>query len=269
MQSKEKKKPINFKAQPLISIITPLYNAAPFIAQTIASIQAQTYSNWELLIVDDNSNDDSVAIVKSLALNDNRIKVTEEKVNKGAANARNKATSLSNGTYIAFLDADDLWHPQKLEKQINFMLENECLVSFTSYVHIDEAGNETGKRINALPRLSYKKQHSNNYLGNLTGIYNCAVLGKIESPKIRKRQDWAVWLEAIKRSKKPAMGIKEDLAYYRVHQGNMSGNKWNLIKYNYAFYKDHLGYSNLKSSIYLLRFFWEYFVNRPKQIERY
>ncbi|GEQ84844.1 glycosyl transferase [Patiriisocius marinistellae] len=269
MLSKEKKKHTNTIAQPLISIITPLYNAAPFIAQTIASIQSQTYSNWELLIVDDNSTDASVTIVKTLAKNDARIKLTEEKINKGAAQARNKGTSLAQGTYIAFLDADDLWHSQKLEIQLYFMSKNNCNVSFTSYVHIDENGYEIGKRIKAINQLTYKKQHNNNYLGNLTGMYNCAVLGKIEAPTIRKRQDWAVWLEAIKRSAKPALGIQQDLAYYRVHNGNMSRDKLNLVKYNYAFYREYLGYSTIKSSLYLLRFFWEYFVNRPKHIEQY
>lgn len=269
MLSKEKKKHTNILEQPLISIITPLYNAASFIAQTIASIQQQTYANWELQIIDDHSTDRSVSIVEGLARGDARIKLSKETVNKGAAYARNKATAKAKGSFIAFLDADDLWHPQKLEKQLAFMHDNNCHVSFTSYVHIDEAGHEIGKRIKALRSLTYKKQHTNNYLGNLTGMYNGAVLGKIEAPNIRKRQDWALWLEAIKRSKKPALGIQEDLAFYRVHSGNMSGKKLHLVKYNYAFYRAHLGYSAPSSFLCLVRFFWEYFVLRPRRIERY
>ncbi|AWH73720.1 glycosyl transferase [Dokdonia sp. Dokd-P16] len=255
--------------EPLVSIITPLYNAARFIAQTIASVQAQTYQNWEQIIVDDCSTDDSVQIVKALAALDDRIKLITLSRNSGAAHSRNVATEAAQGKFIAFLDSDDLWHAEKLEKQIAFMQETGCDVSYTSYVHIDEGGKPLGKRIVALPELAYKKQHSNNYVGNLTGIYKTAAIGKISAPAVRKRQDWALWLEAIRKSKKPALGLQEDLAFYRVSEGSMSSNKLNLIKYNYQFYKTCLGYSHTLSALYLLRFFWEYFVMRPKWIQRY
>ena len=269
MPLEEKKKHTKPFEQPLVSIITPLYNAAPYISQTINAVLAQTYSNWEHIIVDDVSTDNSISIVETLFQKDPRIKLVKGTSNKGAAHCRNKATILAQGDFIAFLDADDLWHPTKLARQISFMQEHQCDVCYTSYTHIDRQGNSLKKRIKALPYISYQKQHSNNYIGNLTGIYNCKRLGKITAPNIRKRQDWAVWLEAIKKSGKPALGIQEELAYYRVHENNMSGNKLNLIKYNYAFYKEYLGYSKLKSFIYLLRFFWEYFVHRPKQFENY
>lgn len=263
------KKPTNTTEQPLVSIITPLYNAQDFIAQTIASIQGQTYQNWEQVIVDDLSTDRSSEIVKEIALKDTRIQLVTLSRNSGAAEARNKATELATGDYIAFLDADDCWHPEKLEKQISFMETHNCDVSYTSYVQVDEAGKLLGKRVKALPKLNYAKQHLNNYVGNLTGIYKAAQIGKIIAPNIRKRQDWAVWLEAIKRSQKPALGIQEDLAYYRVREGSISSNKMNLIQYNFQFYKAYLGYSWLKSAACLLRFFWEYFLVRTKRIERY
>ncbi|WP_339846194.1 glycosyltransferase family 2 protein [uncultured Dokdonia sp.] len=255
--------------EPLVSIITPLYNAAPFIAQTIASIQAQTYQNWEQIIVDDCSTDDSVQIVKALIALDNRIKLITLSRNSGAAHTRNIATEAAQGKFIAFLDSDDLWHREKLSKQIAFMQETSCDVSYTSYVHINENGKPLGKRIAALPELTYKKQHSNNYVGNLTGIYNTTSIGKISAPDVRKRQDWALWLDAIKKSGKPALGLKEDLAFYRVREGSMSSNKLNLVKYNYQFYKTCLGYSHIAATLYLVRFFWEYFVMRPKWIQRY
>lgn len=262
-------KPINIAKQPLVSIITPLYNAQDFITQTIASIQAQTYQNWEQIIVDDLSTDRSVDRVKALAAADPRIRLMTLTRNSGAAEARNKATAMATGDYIAFLDADDCWHPEKLEKQIAFMQANECDVSYTSYVQIDEKGKPLGKRIKALPKLTYGKQHLNNYVGNLTGIYNAAQIGKIIAPSIRKRQDWAVWLEAIKKSQKPALGIQEDLAYYRVREGSISANKMNLVTYNFQFYSTYLGYSWMKSAVCLLRFFWEYFLVRTKWIEKY
>ena len=264
----EKKKHIKTEQNPLISIITPLYNADNFIAETILSIQKQTYSNWEAFIVDDCSSDVSAEIADKLALTDARIQFVKNDANKGAASCRNQATALAKGDYIAFLDADDLWHPEKLEKQLRFMQVNNCDVSFTSYLKIDEDSHPTGKRVKALPSLTYKKQHTNNYIGNLTGIYNASTIGKIMAPNMRKRQDWAMWLEAIKRSGKPALGMQEDMAYYRLHSGSMSVNKFALVQYNFEFYRSHLGYSWLRSFFYLLRFFWEYFLVRPTQIER-
>lgn len=262
-----KKEPTNIR--PLVTIITPLFNAEKFIAQTLESVQNQSYGNWEHLLVDDASQDSSVEIVQNELAKDSRIQLIKLPENKGAAFCRNHATQLAQGKYIAFLDSDDLWHPEKLERQIEFMQANDCDVSYTSYLHIDEVGNPLNKRIKALPALSFQKQHRNNYIGNLTGMYRVSTVGKILAPAIRKRQDWAVWLEAIQKSGKPAMGIQEDLASYRVRDGSISSNKLNLVKYNFQFYRSYLGYSWLTSAGYLLRFFWEYFLVRPKQIERF
>lgn len=267
MPLEEKKKHINHSDQPLVSIITPLYNAAPFITKTIQSILAQTYDNWELLIVDDASTDNGPSIVLNTFGNEPRIKFFTNKTNNGAAHCRNQATIEATGDYIAFLDADDLWHREKLEKQLKFMQEHTCDVSLTNYLHINEVGNPLGKRVEALPILTYNKQHKNNYIGNLTGMYNAKRLGKISAPNIRKRQDWAVWLTAIDKSRKPAMGLQEDLAFYRVHKGSMSSNKLKLIGHNFAFYRKYLEYSWIKSAFCLLQFFWEYFLVRPKYIK--
>ncbi|MEZ4818091.1 MAG: glycosyltransferase family 2 protein [Flavobacteriaceae bacterium] len=266
MHYEEKKKPIKTIETPMVSIITPLYNASQFILQNCKSIQSQTYKNWEHIIVDDASTDKSVSIVENLAKTEPRIRLFKVEKNKGAAYCRNLATEKAKGGFIAFLDSDDLWHPEKIEKQITFMLKENQDVSFTNYLHIDEDGNSLGKRILAMPKLSYKKQLLNNYIGNLTGMYNAGKLGKITAPNIRKRQDWAVWLEAIKRSGKPAMGIHEDLAYYRVRKDSISANKVKLVKYNYLFYRS-LGFNIIESGWYLLRFFCEYFLVRPKYIQ--
>lgn len=262
-----KKRPIN--STPLVTIITPLFNAEEFIAQTLVSVKEQTYENWEHIVVDDASTDNSVSVVGEQVKKDGRIQLIALPENKGAAFCRNHATSLATGEFIAFLDSDDLWHPAKLEQQIAFMNEHNCDVSFTNYLHIDANGNTLGKRVRALPRLTYKKQHRNNYIGNLTGMYRTAKLGKILAPGIRKRQDWAVWLDAIKLSGQAALGLQEDLAYYRVRKGSISANKAGLVKYNFQFYRSYLGYSWLGSLGHLLRFFWEYFLIRPKQIERF
>ncbi|MEM7185541.1 MAG: glycosyltransferase family 2 protein [Bacteroidota bacterium] len=262
-----KKKPT--KSLPLVSVITPLYNAEAFIGDTLSSVRNQTYSNWEHIIVDDASTDGSVEIVRELAKTDPRIRLVTLPGNEGAAYCRKHATELASGDFIAFLDSDDLWHPEKLQLQLSFMDQHSCDVSYTSYVHMDENGKPLGKRIKALPKLSYGKQRSNNYIGNLTGIYSAATLGKIFAPAIRKRQDWAVWLEAIEKSGQPALGLAKDLAYYRVRGGSISSNKLGLVKYNFQFYRIFLGYSWPKSVFFLLRFFWEYFMVRPRQIDRY
>lgn len=267
MPFEEKKKPTSAMETPLVSIVTPLYNASQFILQNIQSVQSQTYLSWEHIIVDDGSTDDSVSKVKEIAKHEPRIHFIQLTKNQGAAYCRNLATEKAKGAFIAFLDSDDYWHPEKLQKQINFMLQQDAWVSYTNYLHVDEEGNPLGKRILALPKLPYKKQLLNNYIGNLTGVYNAEKLGKIAAPNIRKRQDWAVWLEAIKQSGKPALGIPEDLAYYRVRKGSISANKWKLVTYNYLFYR-RLGFNAIKSSWYLLRFFWEYFLVRPRYIEK-
>ena len=267
MHYEEKKKHTNNSETPLVSIITPLYNASKFILQNITSVQAQTYSNWEQIIVDDASSDDSASLVKKISIEESRITFIQLDKNQGAAYCRNLATERAKGNYIAFLDSDDYWHPEKLERQLKLMQNENASVSFTSYLHIDEDGNPLKKRILAMPKLSYKKQLLNNYVGNLTGIYNASEIGIIAAPNIRKRQDWAVWLEAIERSGKPAVGLQEDLAYYRVRKGSISSNKINLVKYNYLFYRS-LGFNPIKSGGYLFRFFWEYFFVRPKYIQR-
>ena len=252
-------------SKPLVSIIIPVYNRVHLLIDTLKSVLDQSYTNWEHVIVDDCSTDNSVKIVDEFASNDSRIKLFKKLNNEGTASCRNYAINQSCGDYIAFLDSDDLWHPEKLKRQISFMRKNSCHVSYTSYVHIDEIGNLIGKRIIALPALSYEKEKRNNYIGNLTGVYHAAELGKILAPDLRKRQDWALWLAAIKRSGKSAKGLQEDLAYYRIRGDSISSKKLNLIQYNFAFYRKYLGYSLLKSSLYFLLFLWEYFIIRPKQ----
>lgn len=264
MPYEEKKKRID----PLVSVITPMYNSERFILNTIESVRSQSYQNWEHIIVDDASSDSSVDLVKKAMQQDPRIRLEALTENQGASFSRNRATELAKGDYIAFLDSDDLWHQKKLERQIRFMIEHDLAVSHTTYRHMDESGSLLPKRIAALPSISYNKQRRNNYIGNLTGIYKAAKLGKIMAPGIRKRQDWAVWLEAIRKQGSPSLGIQEELAFYRIRTGSISSNKWKLIKYNFSFYKDYLGYSWLRSAFSLLLFFWEYFLIRPRYIKK-
>lgn len=264
----ERNKPIDVMDIPLISIITPIYNSEKFLEAAITSVQHQTYSNWELILVDDASTDGSENIAREFYLEDSRIIYEKLSVNCGPAVSRNRAIELAKGEYIAFLDSDDFWAPDKLEIQLDFMQRKDCDVSFSSYLLVDEGGNSLGRRVVAMPTLSYEKQLRNNYIGNLTGMYRSGTIGKVFSPELRKRQDWGLWLEAIRRSGKPALGIRLDLAFYRKRKDSVSTNKLGLLKHNFFFYKNHLGKSWGASIYSMSRFLWEYFLVRPKFIQR-
>ncbi|WP_431157034.1 glycosyltransferase family 2 protein [Winogradskyella poriferorum] len=252
---------------PLVSIVTPIFNKATVIEETLESILNQTYKNWELLLVDDASTDNSAEVVNGYIQKDERIKYFEFSENKGAAEARNKGTQMATGDFIAFLDADDLWHKSKLEIQIDLMLNENIDVCFGSYELIDHQSNPQKIKVNALQTLYYNKLIKANYIGNLTGIYNCKNLGKIYTKDLKKRQDWLLWIEALKRSDKPAKGIKETIAYYRNANNSLSSNKFNLIKYNYNVYRKGLNFGIFKSTVYLLRFFIEHFFVKKKLIQ--
>ena len=252
--------------KPLVSIITPLYNSDAFIEDTINSILSQTYTNWELFLIDDFSTDSTMQIANTFANTYPNIIVLKNKTNCGAAVSRNKGINAAKGNFIAFLDADDLWKPNKLEVQVKFMLTNNCEVSYSSYEQIDETGRPLNKLVKALPRLTYNKYLKTNYIGNLTGMYNAKTLGKITAPNLRKRQDWLLWLSAIKKSSKPALGIQESLAYYRIRPDSISSNKLALLKYNYWVYKKGLGFSTLKSLYRMLIFVREQLFVKSKLI---
>lgn len=255
--------------QPLVSIITPSYNAQRFIKDTFRSIQEQTHTNWEQIIVDDCSTDETISIVEAEAAKDSRIKLFKNTTNRGAGYTRNRAIEEAKGDFIAFLDSDDMWHPQKLEKQVAFMLEKDIYVSNTNFLHMDEEGTFMGIRRKARKEVSYNKLLRNNYIGNLTGMYDAKYLGKIYSPDIRKRQDWALWLEAIEKGGKPCMGLQEDLGFYRIRKVSLSSNKVNLVKHNFIFYNKGMGYSKIGAMYRMVLFFWEYFLFRPSTIEKY
>lgn len=250
--------------EPLVSVITPTYNSEFFISETIDSVRSQTYTNWELIIVDDASSDKTVEILKKYVASDERITYHILETNSGAAIARNTAIEKASGSFIAFLDADDLWKAEKLTKQISFMETENIEVCFSSYELMNEEGTSLGKMIKALPKVNYAKMLKSNYVGNLTGIYNAEKLGKVYMPNIRKRQDWALWLTLIKKVGY-AYSIGEPLAKYRVRDDSISSNKLNLLKYNYTIYRKALKFGVFKSGLYLIRFLIEHFFIKPQQ----
>ena len=251
---------------PLVSIITPCYNSEKFIAETIQSVQNQTYQNWEMIIVDDGSSDATVAIVDQIALSDKRIVIYKLEKNSGTGIARNRALERALGKYIAFLDADDLWKPEKLEKQVTFLQDNNLPFTFSFYDCIDEKGKSLGKRVEAPFNLKYRQLFFCNYVGNLTGIYNTDYFKKIEISSIRKRQDWMLWL-TILRKIKVAYPVAESLAYYRIRENSISASKFNLLKHNYTVYRTFHGFNILVSLFCMIGFLFTQLVIKPCYIK--
>jgi glycosyltransferase involved in cell wall biosynthesis len=225
----------------------PAYNSAKTIKSSILSVIDQTYSGWELIIVDDCSTDNTVNIVKQLARSDQRIKLVIQQKNSGAGAARNKAIELSLGRFIAFLDSDDMWHPEKLTKQIAFMLDSQVSFSYTRYQVLSESG--VLKQLYPPKQATYFSILKTNYIGCLTAIYDTEFFGKVYMPTIRKRQDMALWLELLKQIDKAPL-LDECLATYRVGVG-MTSNKVKAAQAQYFLYRHHLKLSLLKSLYYM------------------
>lgn len=247
----------------LVSVITPSFNSEKFISQTIYAVLNQTYKNWELLIVDDCSTDETFSMISNFASQDSRIKVFKLDKNSGAGVARNFAIQQASGNYIAFLDADDLWKPEKLEKQLHFMEEQKIPFTFSFYETIDEAGNLRNETITTPSKITYQQLYYCNWIGNLTGIYSVDFFGKIPISSIKKRQDWMLWLQIVKQIK-TAIPVAESLAYYRVRQDSISASKWKLIKYNFKVYRDFHQRNFFSACFDTIRFLYVQLVIKPK-----
>lgn len=235
-----------------VSIIVPMYNAEKFIEKTIESVLAQTYQNWEMLIMNDVSTDNSLAIVSLYAKKDERIKIVNTEKNVGVVKGRNFLIDLASGKYIAFLDADDYWHNEKLEKQIKFMKEKNASISCTEYTRVKE--NE--EKINDViikEEISYNDMLKNNYLGCLTVMYNAEKIGKRYFKELEKNEDYVLWLEIVK-DVNTIYGLKENLAYYRVLDNSRSSNKVKTAKVRWEIYRKIEKLSLLKSIYYFLHY---------------
>lgn len=232
----------------LVSIIMPTYNCGKFIAETIKTVLEQTYTNWELVIVDDCSKDDTEQVVKSFG--DGRIRYYKLEQNSGAAVARTTAMQKAEGEYMAFLDSDDLWKKDKLEKQLKFMKDNKYNFTCTAYEQVDEQGNKLGKIIKTKKKAGYNRILLDCPVGNSTVMYNVSALGKFEVPNIRKRNDDALWLQMLKKEKY-IYGMDEILMEYRIRTNSISSNKLDLIKYHWKLYREIEHLSVLRSVFHI------------------
>lgn len=230
----------------LVSIISPTYNCGRFIAETINSVLAQTYTNWEMLILDDCSTDNTREIVEQF--DDRRIKFYRLEKNNGAAVARNTALKMAQGQWIAFLDSDDLWMPDKLQKQLEFMVKNNYDFSYTEYSECDENGVTKPGYISGPRHISRYGMIAYCWPGCLTVMYNREKVGLIQISDIKKNNDYAMWLKACRKAN--CHLLPEVLAIYRRgRSGSISTHSIkNLIKWHYLLFKEAEGYNNLVSS---------------------
>jgi len=233
----------------LVSIITPTWNCASFIEETIASVRAQTYENWEMIISDDCSTDNTYELVQYFMKLDSRIKYICNEKNEGAAVARNNALKIAKGRWIAFLDSDDLWFPNKLELQIEFMRRNNIAFSYTKYIQIDANSKEIGRIVSGPLKISKFGMYSYCWLGCLTVLYDSSVVGLIQIGNIKKNNDYAMWLKVA--HKATCYLLDETLAYYRRREGSISHHSYfSLIKWHYKLFKNEVQ-CNVLQSIFL------------------
>ena len=213
----------------LVSIIVPCYNSSKFICQCIDSVLIQSYSNWEMLIVDDCSSDNYRDLILKYSQSNKKIKTFFLEKNVGPAEARNIAISNAKGKYIAFLDSDDVWRKHKLERQINFMNNNKISFSFTSYQPISENGEKKYSVINVPKKIGYHGYLKNTIIGCLTVVIDREEVGEFQMPNITSSHDMALWLLIMKRDFF-AFGLNENLAYYRLVSTSNTSKKWKAAK---------------------------------------
>lgn len=233
------------KSNEIVSIIMPSYNAERYIENAIKSVLAQTYSQWELIIVDDCSSDETVEVISKFK--DNRIRLLQNEKNIGAALSRNRALREASGRWIAFLDSDDIWHPEKLERQLSFMKQTGYAFTFTDYRI--QLNGEWMPYINTAPNVvNRRKMYDYCYFSTITVMYDRNVVGLIQIENLRKNNDYAMWLRAVEKTN--CYRLPECLSYYIKHENSISsGSKIKLIKWHYILFRKGMHKSVLVSVV--------------------
>lgn len=235
----------------LVSVIMPAHNSEALLQESVESVMAQTYPDWELLIVDDASSDGTLSIARSLASTDGRIRVIELQQNLGVAAARNAGIRSAQGRFIAFLDSDDLWLPEKLQIQMQFMRDHRAAFSFAQYRRLGTDGR-LSKAIHVPARINHRQLLRGNVIGCLTVMIDRAQIPQIEMPSI-KHEDYVTWLGLL-RTGHSALGIPQDLARYRVTSTSVSGNKTRAASWTWNIYRRAEGLSPLMSAWYFVNY---------------
>lgn len=248
--------------QGLVSVIMPTFNAGKFLSLSIEGVLSQSYKNLELLITDDASSEQATKdILTAYANKDPRVKVKYFDKNHGPSFSRNDSINRAKGRYIAFCDSDDIWFPNKLERQIAYMNKKHCALCYGSYIIENEDGDEIGI-VNAPKRITFNKLKKDNKIGCSTAIYDIKLLGKkYFMPNLIKRQDWAMFL-TILRDCHEAFAITEPIAYYRKRKNSVSSSKFKLVKFNILVYKKVLSYSRIHATLYFFCCFMPSYITK-------
>ena len=236
----------------LVTVITPSYNCSSFISQTINSVLEQKYTDWEMIIIDDCSTDNSVDVIQSFTERDTRIKLIRLPENSGAAVARNAGIKAATGRYIAFLDSDDRWLSHKLATQVQFMQEREVAFSYAAYEKLNEQGKVVGT-VGVPERVSYSDLLKVCSIGCLTAMYDAQKLGKVYMPLIRKRQDLGLWLRILKQEPY-AYGIQQVLGQYQLRADSISANKRSAAQFTWKLYREVEKLNPLLASYYFTHY---------------
>jgi len=236
-------------SKPKISIITPVFNCEKYIDETVLSVVNQNFLDWEMLIVDDCSTDNTLSILKGWSEKDPRIRLIQNKTNKGPGPTRNQGVDNALGEYIAYLDGDDVWSPEKLSCQLEHMEKTKAPFSFTSYELIDANGKPLGKIINAPEEVSYKYLLGNTIIGCLTVMINRDKVANLHMPSLPSRQPLVLWLRILKEHG-PAKGLDLVLAQYRIRSNSVSSNKLASAKQVWSIYREYEKLSWMKTIYY-------------------
>lgn len=239
-------------AEDLVSIVVPVYNCESFIQETIVSVQAQTYQNWELILVDDCSKDKSAELIRKMAQTDERIRYVAQPVNQGAAKARNVGVDYAKGRFLCYLDSDDLWLPEKIETELFFAKKNQAAFVFTGYEFADERGNGLGKVVHVPETITYKQA-----LGNTTIFTSTVMIDRLQvetedcKMPIIASEDTATWWKILKKYQ-IGYGLDQNLVKYRRSQNTLSSNKFVAMKRIWNLYRMQEKLSVCKSCYYFV-----------------
>ena len=252
----------------LVSVIMPTYKCGRFIAESIKSVQAQSYQNWELIVVDDCSGDDTISIVLELKKADDRISLYQNGENSGAAVSRNTALRHAKGRWIAFLDSDDLWEPTKLEKQIKFMEDNGYAFSYHEYVEIDEQDNLLGVHVSGKEHVGKFDMFSCCWPGCLSVMYDVKVIGRIQINDVKKNNDTAMWLKAIRKS--DCYLLPESLGKYRRRSNSITPKPiWQRIWAHYPLFRVAEGMNPISATFWVIMNVFGNAYKKWKYVKRY
>lgn len=237
--------------QPLVSVVIPTYNSEKTIERTLDSVINQSYKSLEILVIDDGSKDGTISVLRNYMKEDSRINIITKENNRGVADSRNIGIKKSSGKYVAFLDGDDVWQENKLIKQIKFMEENNSHFTYTNYIVVDEISNQRVGLQKTPKEISYQSMLIGNMIGCSTVIFNKDYVGEVKIPLLKKRNDMALWLKILKKTKK-GHRVNEGLTFYYKRENSLSsGNKKELLKYHYQVYNDSEKFGTIKSLFFV------------------